>query len=151
MIEVSLDTIQTGVIRSLAERFPKIPVYSGRIAKAEGPYFYAELLKTSQEQELNQRYHRVCSFQVQYVTRAEPESLDMSVLDVAEQLYELFRELDIDGARYTGTQMRHEVRNGILHFDFSFHFLVWLSPVDESKMRTLKEEGILKDGSKQEN
>lgn len=152
MIEVSFSTLLDGVMRSLAERFPEVPVHREKSEqKAEGPYFYVEMLKASQEQELNRRYHRACSFQVQFVSGATPQSPNMSVHDIAEHLYELFRELDIDGARYMGSQMKHEVRDGVLHFDFGFHFLVWLPPGDEPKMQTLKEEESLKNGNTKDN
>ncbi|AZS14219.1 phage tail terminator family protein [Paenibacillus lutimineralis] len=148
MIEVSFSTLLAGVMRSLAERFPEIPVHREKSEqKAEGPCFYVEMLKASQKQELNRRYHRACSFQVQFVSEATPQSPNMSVHGMAEQLYELFRDIDIVGARYMGTQMKHEVRDGVLHFDFGFHFLVWLPPGDELKMQTLKEEESLKNGN----
>jgi len=148
MIEVSFSTLLDGVVRSLAERFPEVPVYREKSEQeAEGPCFYVEMIKASQEQELNRRYRRSSSFQVQFVTGQTSQSPDMSVLDMAEQLYELFRELEIDGAKYMGAQMKHEVRDGVLYFDFSFHFLVWLPPGDEPKMQTLKEEEFLKNGN----
>lgn len=149
MIEVSFRTLLDGVMRSLAERFPEIPVQREQSEqKAEGPCFYVEMLKALQERELNRRYHRACSFQVQFVSGLTTQGPNMSVHDMAEHLYELFRELDIDGARYMGTQMKHEVRDEVLFFDFSFQFLVWLPAGAEPKMQTLKEEESLKNDSK---
>ncbi|MNW42427.1 hypothetical protein D3C74_195960 [compost metagenome] len=140
-----MNSIREGVISALAERLPDLRVYGeGTSEVLTPPYFMVKLSAVSQAQELNRRYNCTCSFTIQYTPASDtPEGL---MYEYMEHLYDLFREIEIEGALYCGVEMRHEVKEGILLFYFDFRFLIWLPEPDAPKMRMLKEEGRIKDG-----
>ncbi|MNW60902.1 hypothetical protein D3C74_389260 [compost metagenome] len=106
------------------------------------PYFLVKLTAVAQQQELSRRHSCSYSFTIEYAPAQDRP--DQLIYEYAGHLYELFREVEIDGALYRGIEMKHEVKEGILLFHFIFRFLIWLPEPDEPKMRMLKEEERLK-------
>ncbi|MDQ0090180.1 hypothetical protein J2T12_003594 [Paenibacillus anaericanus] len=144
MTEVTIKSLIEGVILSLSSRFPDVGVRSseGDSKTVAPPYFVVSLAAMSQEQELNRRYNRTYSFNIQYTPASDhPAGI---IFEYAEHLYELFSKIEIDGASYFGSGMKHDMKDGGLNFSFEFRFLVWLPALDETKMQLLKEEGRLK-------
>ncbi|MNI46906.1 hypothetical protein D3C73_1013940 [compost metagenome] len=143
MSEVTFSSIRDGVISALAERLPEVRVLGeGTTEPLTPPFCMVRLTVGAQQQELNRRHSCSCSFTIEYVPAQDnPGQL---IYEYAGHLYDLFREVEIDGALYRGIEMKHEVKEGVLHFHFVFRFLIWLPEPDEPKMRMLKEEERLK-------
>lgn len=145
MSEITINSIREGIISALIERFPDLRVYGeGNSEAATSPYLMVKLSAVSQVQELNRRYHCTCSFTIQYTPASDTPVGVM--YDCMENLYDLFRETEIDGILYRGIEMKHEVQEGTFLFYFDFSYLMWLPEPDEPKMRVLKEEEKLKNG-----
>lgn len=146
MIAVTVNSIRRGAILALSELFPEMDIYGEPIREGfESPCFFVKLLTTAQEQELDRRYRRSYTIDIHYF----PGSPDYNeeAHDMAEQLYDKLRLVNIDGATYRGTSMTHEVVDGVLHFFVDLNFLVYAQKQPEIKMQTLEQEGYLKNGN----
>lgn len=145
MIEVTVNSIRDGVILALSNLFPDMDIYGEEIKQGfEAPCFFVKLLTTAQDRELNKRYKRFYAFDIHFFPRGPDYNREAH--GMAEKLYDKLRSLNIDGALYRGTSMTHEVVDRTLHFfvDLNFHVLT-IKPIDP-KMKTLTEEGFIKNG-----
>ncbi|MEK5480310.1 DUF6838 family protein [Paenibacillus sp. FSL R5-0407] len=143
MIEVTVNSIRSGLILALSDLFPTMGIYGEAIREGfEAPCFFVKLLTMGHDQELDRRYRRSYSFDIHYF----PDSADPNeeAHGMAEQLYDKLRQVNIDGALYRGTSMNHEVVDGVLHFFVDINFFVYSEKQPEIKMQTLKQEGYLK-------
>ncbi|GIO42476.1 hypothetical protein J41TS4_22340 [Paenibacillus apis] len=147
MVEVTVNSIRSGVILALSNLFPNMDVYGEEIKQGfEAPCFFVKLLTMGQDQELNRRYRRSHAFDIHFF----PKSVDSNeeAHGTAEQLYDKLRLVNIDGAMYRGAGMNHEVVDGVLHFFVDFNFHVFAEKPPGIKMQTLNQEGRLKNGYK---
>lgn len=145
MVQVTVNSIRSGLILALSELFPTMDIYGEEIPEDfEAPCFFVKLLTMSQDQELNRRYNRSYSFDVQFFPKGH--NYNNEAHEMAENLYDALRSITIDGAIYTGTSMNHEIVDRVLHFFVDFNFLVWTEKAPGIKMRTLDQEEMLKNG-----
>lgn len=87
-----------------------------------GPYFFIDLLEAQEVQMRYPRFHRSQTFDIRYVPR-NGSRLEMH--GMAEGLYcALGFIAGPGGGRYHGTKMRHEIRDGALHFCVNFDLQV---------------------------
>lgn len=145
MIKVTVDSIRSGVILALSNLFPTMDIYGEEIKQGfEAPCFFVKLLTHAQDQELNRRYKRFYSFDIHFFPAGNDYNREAH--EMAEKLYEALKWVGIDGARYKGTGMNHEIVDGTLHFFVDFNFHVMAAKQSDSKMKTLDQEGYLKNG-----
>lgn len=145
MIEVSINSIRAGVANALGAAFPDVTIYDEEIPQGfVSPSFFIKLLTAAQEKELYRRYNRAHAFDIHFFP-AGPYYNEQAH-SMAEKLYEVLENVDIDGAVYRGTGMNHEVVDRTLHFFVDLNFLVWKQKPDTPKMTTLDQEGYLKHG-----
>lgn len=145
MTTVTINSIRSGVIIALSDLFPAMEIHGESIEQDfKAPSFFVKLLSVAQDQELDRRYRRSYSFDIHYFP-AGPDPNE-EAHGMAEQLYDKLRQIEVDGALYRGTGMNHEVVDGVLHFFVDFNFHVFAEKMPEIKMRTLNQEGYLKNG-----
>ncbi|WP_276358415.1 phage tail terminator family protein [Cohnella caldifontis] len=142
MGDITLNGVQDLVVAALHAQFPDVDVYveipEGGLT---GPCFFVKLLSASQTQELNRRYRRVHSFDVQFVAA---DGSNRAMQETAERLYGVLETIGTDGEGGKGIGMRHEIADRVLHFYVDYRFLVYRPAPDDPAMGTLKREGAIK-------
>lgn len=127
---------------TLQHYFPAVEVFVDEPEEDEilAPYFLVHLQKVSQQHELGRRYYRQHMFNIRYVV-PEANRSNLALHQVAEQLYGLLESATHSTGVYKGSEMNHEIVDGVLHFyvDYSFH-VVREKPA-EVKMQEMKQEG----------
>ncbi|WP_410769583.1 DUF6838 family protein [Fontibacillus sp. BL9] len=150
MIEITINNIRSGVILALSNLFPTMDIYGEEIKQGfEAPCFFVKLLTHAQDQELNRRYRRSYSFDIHFFP--ENEDYNGKAHEMAEKLYDALRRVNIGGAWYKGTGMNHEIIDAVLHFYMDLNFHVLAAKEVEPKMKTLEQEGLLKNGQRKTN
>lgn len=145
MVRVTAKSIRDGVVLALSEMYPDLNIYDEEIPQGfKSPCFFVKLLTMSQDQELGRRHMRSHNFDIHFFPTGP--NYNSGALEVAESLYESLRFVEIDGAKYMGTAMNHEIVDRVLHFFVDYNFLAWLDKALEIKMAQLTQEGTLKDG-----
>lgn len=139
---ITINSIRDGVIATIVNYFPDIPKVEQELNESmTEPCFYVKLLSTKQIQELGNRYRRYNPFDIQYFA---VENRDL--LNMAEQLYDKLGLIEIEGIKYSGINMKHEVINGVLHFNVEYNFIVSKEEAPETLMQNLLQEDKLKNG-----
>lgn len=145
LVEVTVNSIRSGVILALSNLFPNMDVYGEEIKQGfEAPCFFVKLLTMGQDQELNRRYRRSHAFDIHFFPGGSDYNREAH--EMAEKLYDKLRQVNIDDALYRGTGMSHEIVDNVLHFFVDYNFLVYVEKQPEIKMQTLEQEGYLKNG-----
>lgn len=145
VIEVTVNNIREGVILALSNLFPDMEIYGEEIKQGfVAPCFFVKLLTGIQNHELNRRYKRSYVFNIHFFPAGSDYNREAH--DMAEKLYDALRSVVIAGSRYKGTGMTHEVVDRTLHFFVDFNFNVFALKDGDPKMKTLKQEGSLKNG-----
>ncbi|WP_170287105.1 phage tail terminator family protein [Paenibacillus faecis] len=142
----TLNEVVQSVADRLTARFPELTVHTERGPEGlPAPCFFVQLLKSEQARELNRRFKRTYSLDVQFYPPAERGR--QSANEVAEQLYELFAAASTDDGPSPGAEMRTEWKDdGTLHLYLTFTHFVWAPAGEAVKMRTLRQEGKVKHG-----
>lgn len=143
MVEVTINSIRDGVILALSNLFPTIDIYGEEIKQGfEAPCFFVKLLTVAQDKEIDRRYKRSYAFDIHFFPAGH--DYNREALEMAETLYDKLRSVVINGSRYRGTSMNHEIVDGTLHFFIDFNFHVYEPKESIPKMKTLDQEGYLK-------
>ncbi|GGD95127.1 phage tail terminator family protein [Paenibacillus nasutitermitis] len=142
MILVTINRIYEGLVAHLEELFPEIDIY-GEDGAGDGqpPCIIVKLAKVVQSQELNNRYRRMHTFDIAYKPAGGTAG---EISDIAERLYEHLALIGIEGARYHGTNMKHEVVENMLHFAVDYTFPV----IKEQPREPLMQSMQVKEGTK---
>lgn len=140
-MEVTINKVLYGVTKTLDTYFPDTTIYEDEIkVDLSPPAFFVKLLQSEQTQELGRRYHRVHSFDIHYFA---PSKKNSEMHNMAEDLYQKMRLIDIDGKLHRGTGMNHEIVDQVLHFFVDYNFKVYDEKPQVPSMQTLdQEEGI---------
>lgn len=85
----------------------------------KGPCFLIGCLKGSQQQEVGNLYIRRQPFDIQYIPEAD-NNIYQEINTVAETLVMTLEYIDVEGGLLRGTEMSHEVIDGVLHFYVNF-------------------------------
>lgn len=140
---VTINSIRDGVISTLSRHFPDADVYGERIAEdLKPPAFFVKLLDADQTQELGIRYLRSHMFDIHYFA---PEKSNEEYHDMAELLYDIMDLIEIDGAMYHGTGMKHQIIDEVLHFFVDYNFPVKRVIPEPPKMREMEQEGFIRE------
>lgn len=143
---VTVNDVRYAVHAAIDERFPHIPIL-GEESAAEGqsePYFFVHLASVAQDREHDRRYKRSHSFDIRFFPAASGSAV-AEAHDVADELYDGMEAVLLDDGVMRGTNMRHELTDGVLHFfvDYRIH-MMRLKP-EAPKMQTLKQEGFMRE------
>lgn len=144
MAIVTVNSISDGVIAALDSYFPDIPVMGERIKQGlddgmdiEEPCFFVKLLTTGQTALLGPRSRRSQTFDIHYFAEG---NRNRSMHDMAEMLYEHLEWITVDGVKYRGTAMNHEIVNEILHFNVDYKYHVVRVSEPDPDMQMMKQE-----------
>ncbi len=141
-MSVTVNSIREGVITTLQAGFPDVEVYGENVAEeTTPPYFFVELLQLEQTELLGVRYRRSYSFNIHY---AAADGKNEAMHDMAEQLYERMRLITVDGAKYRGIHMKHQIVDGALHFFADYAFNIRYVEAEDPTMQQLAQEGSIK-------
>ncbi|KPU45811.1 hypothetical protein OXPF_06000 [Oxobacter pfennigii] len=136
---ITINIIWDGINEVLNHNFPEVPIVEEISPELEKPYFLIKLLQGWQAQELGRRYRRTYSFDIHYFAVNNRESHSM-----AEQLYGIMGLIEIDGAKYRGMNMSHEVIDGVLHFNVDYSFDLKQEIQEYPLMQTMEQEGYVR-------
>lgn len=151
-----VNEIINGIAKAVKAEFPESKktyideIEQGMAEEINRPCFFIALLDASQEQHLGRRLWREHNFNVHYFPQNEG-SPNREINTVLDQLRLALRFIDVkedSGAgvsKIAGTDMRHEVVDGVLHFFVSFNLFVLLSPSDNPYMETVDHEQRIKE------
>ncbi|WP_334072489.1 MULTISPECIES: phage tail terminator family protein [Paenibacillus] len=146
MSQSTLNNVVQSVADMLTARFPELPVHTERGSDSlPVPCIFVQLLKSEQTRELNRRFKRTYSLDVQFFPPVERGRY--SANEVAEQFYELFAVTSADDGLMPGAGIHTEWKDdGTLHLYLTFSHFVWVPAGEVVKMRTLRQEGMVKHG-----
>lgn len=142
---MTIHDIQQGIIHSLQQQFPDIPV----LTELPGedfipPGLQVKLFPVEQTREMGRRYRRSHSFEVLYYS--SPDESDVEKLDIAERLFAGLEYIEAAGELIRGGQFRQEIVEGVLHFYGSYSFHVMKVKPESVQMQTLNQEGFIRNG-----
>lgn len=139
----STNDLKTGINQVLVAEFPNINVYGEDVMQGfEKPCFFIKILNSTLEKQLNRRYKKSISFDINYFTNKENINADCN--DTADKLYEVLEYVQASNSLYRATNKKHEVKDGILHFYLTFNFMIIKQMEEATKMQKLVGEAGLK-------
>lgn len=128
-------------MNALYTHFPDIERYGEEIKEGlDPPCFFVKMLNGSQNQELDRRYMRNHFFDIHYFSK-DDENTDLN--DMAENLYDKLELIEIEGVKYRGTGMNHEIVNRVLHFFVEYNFHVYREKPIVPTMQELDKEVLI--------
>ncbi|MBH0330126.1 hypothetical protein ABH14_10020 [Brevibacillus brevis] len=140
------EKIKYALIKKLDSRDPELPVHDEQVQQGfKEPCFFVLMLNSDQTKEVDRRYRKALLFDVHYFP-ADTLEKKSECHRVAEQLYEQLEYVEYDGNLYRGQNMRHEVVGDVLHFFVSFDVHLMREKLIVPKMRTLEQEGHIRNG-----
>lgn len=143
LAEVTINSIRSGVILALSNLFPDMDIYGEEVKQGfESPCFFVKLLTVAQDKEVDRRYKRSYAFDIHFFP--DGNDYNREAHGMAEMLYDKLRSVAISGSLYRGTGMNHQIVDGTLHFFVDFNFHVYEPKNNIPKMKTLDQEGYLK-------
>jgi hypothetical protein len=139
---VTVNSIRDGVISALDAAFPTIPISGEEIKQnLNPPCFFVKLLTGSQTALLGRRRRRSNSVDIHYFAVGDANRL---MHEMAENLYKDLELIDIEGKKYRGTNMTHEIVDEVLHFFVDYNFHVLRDVAEDPSMQTMAQEGFIK-------
>lgn len=143
-MNMTLTDVADGVRTALAGLYPSISRYGEEDSALEAPCFFVKQLPSSQDRLTGRRYLRRQSFDVHYFPDPGGVGEGEGMLEVAERLYEGLEQIMANGIPVRGSDTRHEIVAGVLHFFVSYrmHMLRELAPA--TPMNELDQEVGLK-------
>lgn len=139
-MEITVNDVLNGVTQALAEHFPDIPRYGEEIEQGvEPPFFFVKLFPATQTRELGRRYYRIHAFDIHYFPDPAQE-INEAANDMAEKLYGMLEYLPVGSELCRGSQMRHEIAEGVMHFFVNYNFHVRRSIPETTKMQKFDQE-----------
>lgn len=131
-----INDLVMAIKKVLVDNFLEIKVYNeGGEEALKKPYFFIQILNSNEEKELNKRYKRTVSFEINYVSANE--NVNEEYLNKADKLYELLQIVEIKGKKYTALNMNHEVKDKVLYFRFQLKISL-LKNTEENSMKELE-------------
>lgn len=130
--ETSFNAVRKGVISALDQHFPDTRIYGDEISQGfQEPCFFVKLFPGSEKRIRGNRYKRYHAFDIHFFSNAEDINDDLH--EMAEKLYSVLEYIDVNGDFCAGTEMEHEIVDGVLHFFVHFNLFVMkeTEPLDE--------------------
>jgi len=141
---MKLNKVLHAITRKLASRYPTHHIYDEEVPEnLNPPAFFVKLLNPSQEQELGNRYMRYHSFDIHYF---DPNYSNISMQNVADELFDILEWLEVDGHPIRGTSMNTEIVERVLHFFVDYNFTIKRYEEPRPKMNDLDLKEDIKDG-----
>lgn len=118
-----IDLIISGISNALFEVFgyenhaDKIP------QDLETPCFFIQCLEPKIKKRISTRYLRTNHFVIQYFPKSEDDG-NMECNNVGERMFECLEVINADGFFLRGTEMRFEVKDGVLYFFVDYNSFI---------------------------
>lgn len=111
-----------GISNALYAEFDGISVYTDTVEQGLGePCFFVMPIAINEQTLLNRRAYRNISFDIHYISKQSRLQLE----ELASKLYPLLRRVTLlDGSQLNGSNLRHEIYDGVLHFFVDFKPIV---------------------------
>lgn len=138
---VTANNVRTGMIAMLAARLPDYEVIGDAPASGEEMGLLVELPSVLQTAMLGGMCSRTFGFAIHY---ADGGGGAAELHGVAEELYEALDGVELDGARYRTSNMRHEVADGKLTFRFEMVIRLRRTEQEIPQMAVLEQEAGVK-------
>lgn len=141
-----VNEITSGISKAIMNVFPECHVHIDKVEQElNAPCFFIALLDANQEQHLGRRLWREHSYDVHYFPENElaPNSELNSVADALRIAMRYINVLEDGGGasnQVKGTNMRHEIVDGVLHFFVSFNLFVFMPEVAGDYMETISHD-----------
>ncbi|MCX7715042.1 MAG: hypothetical protein N2171_04875 [Clostridia bacterium] len=100
------------------------------------PCFFIMLLSANQKLIMDKRYLKEHHFDIHYFPSTQDKNTE--ILDVVDRLYDVLEYITFGDSSLRGTNMSHEVVDGVLHFDVSYNFYVRKTTNVVDEMDTLE-------------
>lgn len=109
------------------------------------PCFFITCLNPTNNQFLGKRYERINPFCIQYFPKSAEKQQECA--DVAERIYDCLEYITVDGDSrpIRGSNMKHEVVDGVLNFFVNYDFFV-IKTEEQSAMENITASTNVKDG-----
>ncbi|BFH27038.1 hypothetical protein PMJ1TS6_08010 [Paenibacillus melissococcoides] len=134
---VTVNDVRSGVISALNKLYPDMDIYGEEIKQGlEEPCFFVKLFPMSQDRMQGRRYVRYHSFDIHYFPFSQTDANE-EMFEVAEKLLEHMEYIEVAGSICRGTNMEHEIVDGILHFKVDYDFHVLRQKKEEPVMKSL--------------
>ncbi len=142
MGDIAFIAIANGVKEKISNTFPDIEVYiDGNPEGAERPFFIVKIIRGEQTHQLHRKYKRTCSLQIKYVAE---DVLTAGYHHIAEQLYGLLELAVVDREVFRGSEMFHEVIEGVLQFYVKYSYQIIKETLPGTKMQNLEQGEYIK-------
>ncbi|WP_010279834.1 phage tail terminator family protein [Paenibacillus senegalensis] len=140
---MTIDSIRQGIVHTLQQHFPDIPVLAGSPGEDfVPPGFELEMFPVEQSKEMGRRYRRSQAFVIRYYPAAETTQAE--TLAVAESLLSALEYIEDEGSLIRGNQFREEIVDGVFHFYGTYAFHLMKQKPASVRMRTMNQEGIIR-------
>ncbi len=143
-----LDQIINGIAQKLNQVFgDETEIYIDEVEQdLKEPCFLILCIDGGQEQGVGPLYFREQAFDIHYFPQSKKQST-REINSVLGLLYEELEYIEVSGNLVRGTEMKHEVIDGVLHF--FVHYDIWLRKVIEPDpaMEEIEVNGGIKDGN----
>lgn len=133
-----LNEIKNGLAVKLSEVFgPAITVYTeGLEQDFIEPCFFILCKSTSQRQLIGKRYFRKQPIEIRYYPSTPNKNEEMYI--VADRLYDALEQISVGGESLRGSNIGHEIVDGLLHTNVEFNMFVVKKPDAEEVMENAK-------------
>ena len=135
-MSITLDDVHAGVIEGLEDRFPSIAVYGETLPEeVEPPYLVVVLTSVSMTKISGRRHVRSHLFEISYNAGSNGDERA-----VAEQLFDALSYIEVSGAIFRGSGMKHETKDGKLVFTVNYNFHVLEQKPPATAMQSMDQE-----------
>ncbi|WP_018752177.1 phage tail terminator family protein [Paenibacillus sanguinis] len=133
---ITVNTVRQAVIDALDRAFVSIEVNGEEVEQGfTEPCFFVQLFPVAHTHLLDRRFRRNHSFNVQYF---DARNRDLHAM--AEELYDVLYLINVEDDLIRGSNMSHEIIDGVLHFFIQYEFQILRQPEGYDKMQHM--EGI---------
>lgn len=108
------------------------------------PCFFIQCLNPSSKLFFGKRYFRQNRFCIQYFPRTDNKQMECN--DVAERMITCLEYITVNDELYRGTNMNHEVIDGVLNFFVNYDCFVVRRVETETEMETVESKTSVKEG-----
>lgn len=142
---VTANSVREDLIGLLAHHFPHLHVVGESSQGTVNPKsMLLELKMMSQTAMLGGYSSRTHTFGITYPVTADTAAGIAELHDLAEDLYELLEQVEIDGTRYRMSDLKHEVRDGKLHFAMQLVMRVKRVEPQAPRMGVIEQKAVMK-------
>ncbi len=144
MIAMTVNSFRVGIMERLKGHFAGLSIVDDPVAGAGiSPGMVFELLSMTQASMLGGYCSRTHGFSIQYQV-PDGDGKTSALHDMAEELYQLLQEIEVDGFTYRSTGLKHEIKDGRLRFSWEITLRIKRSEPAAATMGALAQGAGLK-------